>query len=73
MSILSQQLGHAIGLAAIGTVIGIAVSSAPANDKGALLGGLRWAVLIAGSGAILALITTLKWLPRRIADYRRSA
>jgi EmrB/QacA subfamily drug resistance transporter len=62
----SQQLGHAVGLAAIATVMGIVVSGA--GDETAVLDGLRWGVLVAGAGAICALLTTLKWLPARVVD-----
>jgi MFS family permease len=62
----SQQLGHAVGLAAIATVIGIVVGGA--RDNTALVSGLKWGGVVAGAGAVCALATTLKWLPARVAD-----
>jgi EmrB/QacA subfamily drug resistance transporter len=62
----SQQLGHALGLAAIATVMGVVVGGA--GDKTALVNALRWGVLVAGAGAICALVTALKWLPAHVDE-----
>ena len=64
----SQRLGHAAGLAAIGSVMGLVMGDVSSSSRMVLIDGLKWGMLVAGAGAVLALLVTLRWLPRRVPD-----
>jgi hypothetical protein len=51
----------------IGSVLGL-VGGDAASSTTAQVDALKWGIVAAGVGAVLALVVTLGWLPRRVAE-----
>jgi EmrB/QacA subfamily drug resistance transporter len=62
----SQQLGHALGLALIGTVISVVLGSAGTAQVELLTHALKWGLVVIVAAALVALVMTLRWLPSHI-------
>jgi MFS family permease len=60
-----QQLGHALGLALIGSVMGAVLSEG--SNASSLILALKWGLLVVVAADLVALVMTVIWLPDRIS------
>jgi hypothetical protein len=62
----SHQLGHALGLALIGTAMSMVLGTAGTTQVELLTHALKWGLVVIVAAALVALVMTLRWLPSHI-------
>jgi hypothetical protein len=61
-----QQLGHALGLALIGTVMSVVLGSAGTTHLELFTLSLKWGIGVIVAADLIALVMTLRWVPSHI-------
>jgi MFS family permease len=61
-----QQLGHALGLALIGTVMSVVLGSAGTTHLELFTLALKWGIGVIVAADLIALVMTLRWVPSHI-------